>query len=258
MRSRELLVKRDLRIDVLIDGAGPAIVMLPSSQRDSLDFDAVALRLAGAGFKVLRPQPRGMGRSTGPLQGLDLGAFAGDVMRVIDRFGDGRAIVAGHAYGHFVARVTDLHYPDRVRGVVLLAGAARLFPVGLTRDLDLASDPGQPRSERLAALRRAFFAPGNDPSAWLEGWHPGLRDTYRRAAATPPRQAWWPVGNSPILDLQGECDPWRPEDTRSELREVLGPLVTVQVIADASHALVAEQPHAVADAIVDWARALPP
>jgi len=258
VRRRELLIDGDLRIDVLIDGSGPALVLLPSSQRDSLDFDAVAERLAGAGFKVLRPQPRGMARSTGPLAGLDLNALAHDVARVIERFGDGRAIVAGHAYGHFVARVTDLNHATSVRGVAVLGAAARVMPPGLTEALDTAADPGRPRTERLAALRKAFFAPGNDPSAWLDGWHPELRDTYRRASAIPSRQAWWPVSNAPILDLQGANDPWRPESTRDELQAVLGDRVTVRVIADASHALVVEQPAAVADALVDWARTLAP
>ena len=258
VRRRELLVDGDVHIDVLIDGAGPAIVMLPSSQRDSLDFDGVAERLAGAGFKVLRPQPRGMARSTGPMSGLDLNALALDVKRVIDRFGDGRAIVAGHAFGHFVARVADLNHPASVRGVAVLAGAARVFPPGLTEALDIAADPARPRPDRLAALQRAFFAPGNDPTAWLAGWHPELRDAYRGVSATPPKQAWWPVSHAPILDLQGALDPWRPASTRDELQAVLGDKVTVRVITQASHALLPEQPAAVADAIVEWARSLPP
>ncbi|UUX95012.1 hypothetical protein [Aquabacterium sp. J223] len=55
--ARELLVEGGRRVDVRIDGRGPAVVLLPSSLRDSLDFDPLARRLAGAGFRVLRPQP---------------------------------------------------------------------------------------------------------------------------------------------------------------------------------------------------------
>jgi len=37
--------------------------------------------------------------------------------------------------------------------------------------------------EHLAALRFAFFAPGNDPTVWLKGWHPEIRDSQRAAVA---------------------------------------------------------------------------
>ncbi len=257
---RELLqIGEAQHIDVVIDGEAqhPAIVLLPSSQRDSLDFDTVAQALVAADYRVLRPQPRGMGKSTAPEPGLDLHDLALDTKRVIDHYAQGRAIVAGHAYGHFIARVTDLDYPAAVRGVAMLGAGARTFPAGLTQDLDLAADVKQSRADRLAALQRAFFAPGNDPTPWLEGWHPEWRDIYREASATPPKSSWWPRSHAPILDLQGADDPWRPESTRHELRDALPDRVTVRVIPHASHALVIEQPAAVAEAITAWARALP-
>ena len=50
--NRVLLAQGDTTIDVLVDGAGPAVVLLPSSQRDSLDYDEVAHLIAVKGFKV--------------------------------------------------------------------------------------------------------------------------------------------------------------------------------------------------------------
>jgi len=233
------------------------MVLLPSSLRDARDLGPLASCLVAAGFRVLRPQPRGMGGSSAPPADMTLRHLAGDVARAIAAFGGGRAIVAGHAFGHFVARVTDLDHPESVRGVVVLAGAARSFPPGLAQALERAADPGQPRAVRLAALQHAFFAPGNDTAPWLDGWHPQLRQAYRQAGAIPDKDSWWPVSHAPILDLQGACDPWRPEATRNELQQVLGDKVTVQVITEASHALPNEQPAATAAAIVAWARTLP-
>ena len=47
-------------ITTFVEGAGPPIVMLPSTGRDGgEDFDAVAADIARQGFTVLRPQPRG-------------------------------------------------------------------------------------------------------------------------------------------------------------------------------------------------------
>ena len=257
-RHRVLLADGPARIDVIVEGRGPAVVMLPSSQRDSEDFDDVAARIAAAGFKVLRPQPRGMGGSTGPMQGLSLRVLASDVAATVRQLGDGRAVLVGHAFGHFVARVADLDHPALVRGVVVAGGAARTFPAGMAESLATASDPTQAREARLRGLRHAFFAPGNDPEPWLAGWHPELRAAYREAGAVPAKDLWWPVSHAPILDLQGADDPWRPAASRNELKDVLGSKVTVQVIPRASHALLPEQPAAVADAIVAWARTLPP
>ena len=41
-RSRELLRYDDVAIDVIVEGRGPAIVLLPSLARDSEDYDEMA------------------------------------------------------------------------------------------------------------------------------------------------------------------------------------------------------------------------
>jgi pimeloyl-ACP methyl ester carboxylesterase len=60
-RTRQIIRYDSVAIDVIIEGQGPAILLLPSLARDSEDYDAVAEGLAEAGFRVLRPQPRGIG-----------------------------------------------------------------------------------------------------------------------------------------------------------------------------------------------------
>lgn len=257
-RSRELVRRGDVQVDVIVDGTGPAIVLLPSSQRDSEDFDDLAARIAARGFRVLRPQPRGMGRSSAPPTDMTLATLAYDVALAIERLGDGRAVVVGHAYGHWVARVTDMNHPNLVRGVVVAGASAKVFPPGMAEALAIAADPSKPENDRTEALKKSMFAPGNDPRAWLAGWHPALRDIYRKAGRQPPKDVWFNAANAPILDLQGEDDPWRPAATRNELKDVLGDKVTVRVIPRASHALIPEQPAAVVQAIVDWVRTLKP
>ncbi len=258
--KRELLTHGDALIDVVIDDAGGSretLVLLPSSQRDSMDFTDVAERFADLGFRVLRPQPRGMGRSSPPPADMTLHTLAADVACVINQLGGGKAIIAGHAFGHYVARVTDLDHPASVRGVVMLAAAARELPAGLSASLDIAADNDRSEIERLMHLQKAFFAPGNDASLWLNGWYPQWRKPYRQAAVTPPKDQWWPMSNAPILDLQGAQDPWRPRATEFELQDKLGDKVSICVIDGASHALLPEQPGAVIAAITEWVGSLP-
>lgn len=259
MHTASHLLEREpgTRLEVLFDdapgSAATPVVLLPSSQRDAHDLQALAQALQRLGHAVLRPQPRGMGRSSAPRADLTLHTLAADVACAIEQLLGRPAVVAGHAFGHFIARVADLEHPQWVCGVAVIAGAALQFPAGLSESLDCAADPGRPRAERLASLQHAFFAPGHDPCGWLEGWHPHLALLYRRAGAIPPKSQWWPVTHAPLLDLQAADDPWRPPSTRAELREALGDRATVQVLRDASHAIVAEQPEAVARALSEWA-----
>jgi len=254
---RELMKYGDVAIDVIVDGNGPAIVLLPSLARDSEDYGAVARGLANAGYRVLRPQPRGIGRSRGPMRNISLHDLAMDVAEVITRLGAGRAVLVGHAYGNWVARMTAVDHPQLVRGIVIAAAAAKQYAPELTVAVTKAGDPALPDRERLEALRFAFFAPGNDATVWLTGWHPEVRDSQRAAVAAVKQDEWWSGGSAPLLDLQAAQDPFKPETKRSEMKDEFGDRVTLVVIDNASHALIPEQPKAVVNALVAWVSLLP-
>jgi pimeloyl-ACP methyl ester carboxylesterase len=254
-RTRELVPTADGRIEVIVEGSGPLIVLLPSRGRDSEDYDAVAQGLAQAGFRVLRPQPRGIGRSTGPLEGLTLHDFARDVAAVILHYG-GPAVIVGHAYGNWVARMTAVDHPELVRGVVIAAAAAKKYPPELSVAVTRSGDTSLPREERLRYLRGTFFARDSDPSIWLDGWHPKASEAQRLAGLATRQEEWWSAGHVPLLDLQADSDPFHPIERMNELKDELGGRVAVAVIRNASHALLPEQPMAVVEAIVTWMRGL--
>lgn len=256
-RSREFVRYADVSIDVISEGQGPAVVLLPSLARDSEDYDAVAEGLANAGFHVLRPQPRGIGKSTGPLSGISLHDLARDVAETIKALGGGRAVIVGHAFGNWVARMTAVDHPQLVRGVVIAAAAAKQYDPKLTAAINVAGDPAKPEADRIAALQFAFFASGNDPKVWLDGWHPDIRDAQRAAVAAVKQSDWWSGGTAPLLDLQAGSDPFKPADKRNEMKDEFGVRVTVAVIPNASHALIPEQPEAVVAVLVEWIRMLP-
>ena len=257
-RTRELVTAGAVQIDVIAEGSGPLLVMLPSSARDSEDFDEVAAMFAAAGLRVLRPQPRGMGGTAGPLDGLTLHDYAADVAAVIEAQRAGPTVVLGHAFGQWVARTLAADRPDLVRGVVLAAAAARAIRPELRAELAKCVDTKLPDAERRAALRFAFFAPGHEPPAnWLSGWHGAASKSQHTASAATPQKEWWTAGTAPVLDLQGSQDPWRPRETVEAFRRDLGAdRVTVQVIESCSHAMFPEQPEAVVQAVTAWMRGL--
>ena len=260
-RHSETVQGPGVAIETYVQGSGPAIVMLPSSGRDGGDdFDAVAGRLAAAGYTVLRPQPRGVAGSTGAMQGTSLHQLADDVVLVIDKLGGGRAVIVGHAFGHFVARMAAMDHPKAVRGVVLAAAAASSWAPDVGKTPFIAGNLDLPDEERLAALRLGFFAPGHDPRPWLHGWYPATQrmQADSREKAGVKRSDWWSAGSAPLLELIPAKDPFKPADKWSEMKDSYGDRVSTAVIPDSSHALFPEQPDAVAEAIAAWVETLPP
>ena len=244
----------DARVATFVEGEGPALVVLPSYGRDGAgDYDGFSARLAGAGWKVLRPQPRGIAGSTGPMQGADLSALSRDVSAVIRRLAGGRAVVLGHAFGNQVARALATEHGDLVSAVVLAAASARHVAADVNETPFVAGDPSRPEAERLAALHRAFFAPGHDAEAWLSGWYPATLAMQRAAVKASDIERFWASGTAPVLEINARFDPFKPEPSWGELKRQFRNRVTRVLIDDAAHALFPEQPIAVADAVLGWA-----
>ena len=254
-RTREVIRRGDVTIEVVAEGRGPLVVLLPSLGRDSDEFDPIAERIAAAGFRVLRPQPRGYGRSTGPMENLTLHDFARDVAAAIEHEHAGPAIVAGHAYGHFVAKMTAVDFPKLVKGVALIAAAQKNIDPQVRKWLAIATDANQPEAERVKYLQMVFFAPGHDSRIWLKGFHANVQRAEEMARDATPQAEYWSAGNVPLLDLQGEFDPYRSRATADELVKEFGAgRVTVVLVRGASHAVIVEDPRAVADALIAFAR----
>jgi pimeloyl-ACP methyl ester carboxylesterase len=257
---RSMIARGDVRIEVLAQGEGNVIVLLPSLGRGAGDFDAVAERLAGAGYRVLRPQPRGIGGSRGPLAGIDLHDCAADVAAVVAQDNNGPAFVVGHAFGNRVARMLATDRPELVRAVALVAAniGKAPSPPRMRAAIRNSADPSLPDEKRIEALQFAFFAPGNNPRPWLEGWHPEVLAAQRIAGDRTSREEDFAAGQAPILYLQPDHDPLaHVEDAEAYARQ-FGARVTVVVIERASHAVIAEQPEAVSAALIAYARGLWP
>ena len=130
-------------------------MLLPSLGRGASDFDVMAARIAAAGYRVLRPQPRGIGRSTSPAPYADLHDCAADIAAVIEHDGGGAALVAGHAFGNRVARMLATDRPELVRGVSLIAanvGHAPSTPP-IREAIRNSANNALPDEERLKALK---------------------------------------------------------------------------------------------------------
>jgi pimeloyl-ACP methyl ester carboxylesterase len=245
-------------LEVFVEGSRPTVVLLPSARRDASDFDRLASDLQAAGFDSVAVNFRTIGRSLGPSDGLTLHDLADDVSQVIGSLIDGPAHVVGHAFGNTVARATAAYCPDVVASVTLLACG------GHDDAQDQASDEwlwhyqrcaraDLSDTERIESLQVAFFAPENDPRSWLSGWWPdrlGLAEILRRSDSSE----WWHGGKAPMLIMQPLDDVLGPPRVGGALAAALGERVQYVELPDCGHAILPEQPAAIANHIVGFLR----
>ncbi|SPM27057.1 alpha/beta fold hydrolase [Mycobacterium terramassiliense] len=254
-RRSEIVTTGAASIETYVDGRGPAVVIIPSYGRDGAkDFDSLTATLVNAGYRVLRPQPRGIGRSVGPMSDVGFGDMADDIAAVIETLAEQPAVVLGHAFGNFVARATAVHHRDKVAAVILAAAAGKTVAPEVNSAPMRAGDLSLPEAERLAALRLAFFAPGHDPSIWLDGWYPETLAMQVECAREADVDRYLGAGDAPVLEIIAALDPFHRRAEWADLRTRYGERITSTVIGDASHALFPEQPGRVARAIEGYLR----
>lgn len=217
------------------------------------DYDVVARLIVAQGHRIIMPDPRGIGGSSGPAP-HDLFDLARDNAAVLAALDLGSVDVVGHAFGNRVARALATIEPDRVRHIVLLAGGGQTVMSEVVRAALMGSvaDGIKPDGERLEDLKTAFFFPGNDPAVWLRGWHPVVADQQLTASEQTYTARWWTAGRAPVLLVQAEGDPIAPAGNADALAAQIGDRLTLVRLRRASHAILPEQPKAVAALLGDY------
>jgi len=243
------------RLHVRIAGDGPTLVLLPGMARPATDLDPFAALLVKAGYRVVQPDPRGIGGSTGPLENITLHDLAADVAAVIQAAGGAPAVVIGHAFGNRVARCTAADRPDLVHAVVLLSSSGKVQPSAeIAEAIKIAQDASQPRAARAEAARKAWFGPGRDISIWLDGWVEPVRVAQTAAAAATDVADWWTAGRANVLIVQGLADVSAPPANGRLLKDEIGDRATLVELEGIGHAVPIEDPAAVADVVLAWLR----
>ncbi len=249
---------RAVVLEVLVDGAGPDVILVPSAMRGAADFAAVQAALRHAGYRSIAVNPRGAGRSAGELDGLTLPDIADDLAFVVGELCAGPAHLVGHALGNILVRATASYRPEVAASVsVMPCGGHDLQAHPVAPDVVAAvsrcHDETLSRNERLAALELAFFAPGNDASVWLDGWWPGASGIAAALGRTDPEE-WWRAGTVPILIIQPLQDAMAAPEVGRQAATALGRRATYREVANCGHAILPEQPDAIARHLIEFLR----
>lgn len=232
---------------------GRQVVMLASLGRPGSDFDEVAAALAGAGYRVTLPEPRGTGGSEGLMDGLTLHDLAEDVAAVIEMQAAAPVTLLGHAFGNRLARTTAADRPELVSRVALLAcGGLMEMPEKARRALIGCFDSALSPDEHIECVRYGFFAEGNDPEVWRGGWYPKVMLMQSSAVRATPVEDWWEAGGQPILVVQATEDAIALPANAHDLKERLGARATLVELPNAGHAMLPEQPARIVEIIRDY------
>jgi len=224
--------------------------------------------------------PRAPGRGARNLRADDLSIprMAADFLQVLDDAGADEAIVAGHSMGVQIALEVYRAAPDRVSGLVLVAGSYEnplrtfygtplleaAFPVGRAL-MAVAPELIRPIWRTIGYKTSGYYGAkliqAVGPKATADGLHPYLLhlaaadpavmvravDAMRRHSAADLLRRI----DVPVLILAADQDHFTPPRCSREMFERI-PTAEIRWFADAGHTLPIEEPDEIVATIEEW------
>jgi len=256
--ARQGVVKlADSNIEYFSQGQGEPIVLLPFGGLTVGYMEALSQDLADAGYRVVRINFRGSGKSTGSAEGVTLHTLAGDVAGVIQALKLGPTNVAGHAFGNRVARTLAADHPELVHTVILFAAGGKVPPTPHGEHaLKTIFDPASTDAEVLNDMKYMVGNPANIPMAWRiirPCRAPQVAGIEGMAMKNTPLDDWWaPPGQMKYLVLQGTDDQIAPPKNGDLLKQEMGSRVTLVAFPGAGHLFLVTRSKETAAAVVSF------
>ncbi len=180
-----MILDRDgVALNVLAEGGGEPVVLLHGHTLDLRVWDAVAPSLIRAGYRAVRYDQRGHGRSGSPASGYRWGDHAADLAAVIERLAPPAAHVVGLSKGAGIALECSLRRPELVRSLSLVGPLVPDFElppamIGSFRELARAiRSDGVQRAVHEKWLSHPLIAPA--------AARPGVRERLEAMVLTFP------------------------------------------------------------------------
>ena len=238
----------------------PSIVFLHGGEQDHSTWALQCRYFAYHGHNVLVPDLPGHGRSAGPALGA-ISELAEWLAHLLDTVGIARASVTGHSMGSLIALEFASRNPARTEKLALL-GCSAPMPVAQPL-LDAARATDHAALEMINTWShgsRAQLGGNPSPGMWMLGMNMRLMERQARDVLYADFNAcndYVPDSSAalhikcPVLMLAGSRDQMTPLSAVQGLMARI-PQARMVVLEGAGHALMAEQPDAVLDALIDF------
>lgn len=138
------------RIAYTVQGAGPAMAVLPGGPGLDGAYMRIGVRGLHARSYVIDPRGTGASRMPETTRNITVAAMLDDLERLRASLRLQRWIVMGHSFGGYLAQAYAARYPEHVRALVLVSSSAP--------DLSLESQVQQQFYGQLSAQDRATLA----------------------------------------------------------------------------------------------------
>ncbi len=154
----------DLHHEVI--GEGPVVVLSGSLGSDLRMWDPQVPALVAAGYRVVRYDHRGHGRSPAPAGPYTLAELASDLLALLDKLGVARVSLVGLSLGGMVGMWLAENAPSRLDRLVLCCTSASLGPAQMWQDrAHTARESGMDVLADAAVGR--WVTPSYGDTAWL-------------------------------------------------------------------------------------------
>ncbi len=122
-RHFEHIVTNGVRLRCVVEGDGPLAIMVHGWPESWYSWRHQIDPVREAGYRVVVPEVRGYGDSDAPepVEAYDMENMIGDVLGLIDHFGEQQAVLIGHDWGAPIVWNTTALHPKRVRAVVAMS-----------------------------------------------------------------------------------------------------------------------------------------
>ena len=245
-----------------LDSELPAVVFIHGADLDHSCWGLQSRWFAHHGYCTLAVDLPGHGRSGGaPLASIE--AMSAWIVALLDAAGISCAALIGHSMGSLVALETAAAHPARASALALLGHAS---PMPVSDSLLDAAKNDEAAAQRMINVwshsARGQIGGCAVPGMWLMGMNqrlmergaPGLLFTDLSACnAYAPGLARAAKVACPTLILCGGADQMTPPKATQEIARALSGSRRV-VLPGAGHAMMAEQPDAVLDALISFFR----
>lgn len=254
----------DATIDVATDGKGEAIVMIHGFPMTRDIWDAQAEKLSEH-MLVIRPDLRGMGRSTVPQGPYLMETLAADIAAVLDAQGIDRAAIVGHSLGGYVAMAFCRMYSERVTRLALVCSRLAADSPETARNREELADRTE-GEDRIDVVVDAYL-PRLFARVTLEERSPIVARAREVAASNTPRGAAAMLRgmaqrvdsydiaedlDMPVLIVAGAGDQVNAVAEAEEMCRAF-PRATLQVLSRSGHLPMLEQPDALTEQLLHFA-----